>query len=38
MKRKRLAAAKSRKMFRSGARRVHKKNLQRPIMRGGIRL
>lgn len=37
--RKKLSKGQSRKSFRKGAQRVHKKNLQRrPIMRGGIRL
>lgn len=27
----------SRKLFRNGARRIHKKNIRRRIMRGGIR-
>lgn len=36
--RRRLSKRKSKKMFRKGAVRVHKKNFKRPIMRGGIRL
>lgn len=38
MKRKKLSRGKSKKLFKHGAKRVHKKNMQRPIMRGGIRL
>jgi len=38
MKRRKMSKKSSRKLFRRGAKRVHKKNAQRPIMRGGIRL
>lgn len=37
-KRRKMSRKSSRKLFRRGATRVHKKNLARPIMRGGIRL
>lgn len=35
--RKRVSKPKSRKMFKRGA-KIHKKNMRRPITRGGIRL
>lgn len=38
-KRRKLSKRASRRVFRKGAKRVHKKNvLSRPLMRGGIRL
>lgn len=36
--RKKLSKSASRKMFKRSSNRVHKKNLKKPIMRGGIRL
>lgn len=38
MRRSKMSRGKSKRMFRKGAQRVHKKNFRRPIMRGGIRL
>ena len=38
MKRRKMSRKSSRKLFKKGATRIHKKNAQRPIMRGGIRL
>lgn len=37
-KRMKMGKRKSRKVFAKTARGTHKKNLKRPIMRGGIRL
>lgn len=37
-KRKKLSKAKSRKIFKKGARRINKKNISPKPMRGGIRL
>lgn len=36
--RKKLTRKRSRKSFRKGAMRVHKKNLKAGVLRGGIRL
>lgn len=36
--RKRLSMKKSKKIFKRTANKIHKKNLSRRIMRGGIRL
>jgi len=38
MKRKSLGRGKSRRMFKHSSNRVHKKNVRRPLVRGGIRL
>jgi len=38
MKRMRLNRKKSRRLFKKGASRVHRKNTKRPVFRGGIRL
>ena len=37
-RRRRIRKRRSRKIFTRGAQRVHKKNLPRAVMRGGIRL
>lgn len=37
-KRSKISRKKSKKMFRKGASKTHKKNMPRTIMRGGIRL
>lgn len=38
MRRRKMSRRHSRKSFRRGARRVHKKNIHRRLARGGIRL
>lgn len=38
MKRRKMSRKKSRKVFKKSASRVHRKNMPRSVMRGGIRL
>lgn len=38
MRRNKMSKRKSRKLFRRTGAQMHKKNLQNPVMRGGIRL
>lgn len=38
MKRRPMSRKSSKKVFRNGAKRIHKKNVSVPVMRGGYRL